>query len=268
MNLKEKPDAKQIRDHISALKTAHWLGPARSRWPDFLFHFTDIRNAVSILQKGELLSREEAKRLNAMVTDSACQEIIANTDERLRDYVRLYFRPRTPTQFRNEGFRPVNQRWKGAHCPVPIYFLFDSRSVLCRQDTLFSEGNLAAGTELFGDASHFRAIPFEKVYHDSSVYEQEETSIIFHRHAEVAVPRRLDLSSLRYIWCRSEAEYTTLLYLLNTNLKRQWVKQIGAGAKGNLFFGRWTYVEEAQLSKKEIVLSFNRNTMTPGPFVA
>ena len=268
MNPKEKPDARQIRDHINALKKADWLGPARSWWPDFLFHFTDIRNAVSILQKGELLSRKEAIISNVMLTDNASPEIIDQTDEQSRDYVRLYFRPKTPTQFNNEGFRPINQRSLGSHCPVPIYFLFDSKSVLCRQGTLFSDGNLAAGAELFSDTKHLKEIPFEKVYHDSPVSEPEKASIKFHRHAEVVVPKRLDLSFLKFIWCRSEAEYTTLLYLLPANLKRRWVKQIGAGARMNLFFGRWTYVEEAQLTKKEITLRFNRNTITPGPFEA
>jgi hypothetical protein len=219
MRLNEKQDAKEIRAHINTLKQSKWLGSARNWWPNYLFHFTDIQNVVGILARGELLSRAEAKASGQLVTNGASPEVIDQTEDRWKDYVRLYFRPRTPTQFRNEGFRPVGQRGElGAHCSVPIYLFFDSASVLCRQDTLFSEGNLAAeGVQTYRDAASFKQIPFELVYHDTAFGSQDRGTIVFHRNAEVVVPKRLDLSSLQFIWCRSQAEYDTLIYLLPPN---------------------------------------------------
>ena len=127
MTPRRKPDARGIVRFLSELKKAEWLGTARRWWPDYVFHFTDLQNAVSILKTGALFSRVETQNLGLMDTDNASQEILGSTDNEYKDYVRLYFRPKTPTQFHNEGFRPINQRWQGAHCPVPIYFLFDSR---------------------------------------------------------------------------------------------------------------------------------------------
>lgn len=138
-----KPDAHDIRGFWAGLQQAKWLG-SRQWWPRFLFHFTDVQNAANILQDGCLLSRSTAVSLGHMVTDNASPDIIGQTDPAWAGYVRLYFRPRTPTQYRNEGFRPEGQRELGAHCPVPVFFLFDAESVLCRADSLFTPGSGAA----------------------------------------------------------------------------------------------------------------------------
>ena len=270
MKLNEKQDAKEIRAHIDALKKAKWLGSARSWWPSYLFHFTDIQNAVNILTMGELLSRAEAQASGQIVTNGASPEVISQTEDQWKDYVRLYFRPRTPTQFRNEGFRPVSQQeLGGAHCPVPIYLLFDSAAILSRQDALFSEGNLAAqGVQPYGDAESFKQIPFEQVYHDTWFDLLDRVTVVFHRNAEVIVPKRLDLSSLQFVWCRSQAEYDTLLYLLPPNTRTRWVRQIGVDMRMNLFFKRWTFVEGAELNTTGFSFQFSKGTQTPGPFRA
>jgi hypothetical protein len=266
--IQEKPDAKDIREHIEKLKKETWLGPARKSWLDFLFHFTDVQNAASILKDGLFLSRNKAIACK-MITDNASPDVIENTDNRWKDYVRLYFRPRTPTQFNNEGCRPTNQ-WtlNGAHCPVPVYFLLDSKAILSRHDSLFSEGNLAAGACVYSTAKDFKELPFNNIYHNSPLYEPEKSSIIFHRCAEVIIPEQLDLTQLKYIWCRSQAEVMTLLYLLPQNIKNRWINRIGISPRSNLFFCRWTYVEDAQLNENEAILTFNSDTETPGPFKA
>ncbi|MGO8701673.1 MAG: DarT ssDNA thymidine ADP-ribosyltransferase family protein [Limisphaerales bacterium] len=82
--------------------------------------------------------------------------------------MRLYFRPRTPTQHQIEGFRPAGQYGSlGKHMPLPVFFLFDSKDVLTREATRFSKGNLSQNPEVGEDATFFASIPFEKVYHDS-----------------------------------------------------------------------------------------------------
>ena len=162
---RQKPDAPKISQFLTNLKKEDWLGTARSWWPDYLFHYTDILNAAKILMTGALLSRNEASKLRLMRIDNASQDIIADTDDELKNYVRLYFRPRTPTQYNNEGFRPVTARSRQSHCPVPIYFLFYSEPILSRADSQFTYGNLKSARETFNSASDFEKIPFQSVYH-------------------------------------------------------------------------------------------------------
>ena len=119
-----------------------------SWWPQFVYHFTDVRNAASILQSGSLYSRAEVMRLGLMQVDNASSEVVSQTRSERLKFARLYFRPRTPTQFRNEGIRPRGQQEMDAHCPVPVYFCFDALTTLAADDTLFSDGNMASAQRL------------------------------------------------------------------------------------------------------------------------
>ncbi|BCJ87806.1 DUF4433 domain-containing protein [Effusibacillus dendaii] len=253
-----KSDANEIRIFIDQLQKADFLDDSRSWWPRFIFHFTNINNAVEILEKGKLFSRNKLKKTGGMVTDNASTEVIQQTDGRWKDFVRLYFRPRTPTQNRNEGYRPLAQRKLQSHCPVPIYFMFDAKQLLSREDAYFSKGSLAAAsTNIYSKAVDFKEIPFQLVYHDSWFEPHERASIIHHRQAEVVVKDELDLENLKHIWCRSEAEYKTLLNLLSPKTREKWKSKIGGGKKGNLFFRDWIFVEEVNMNKDSITFKFN-----------
>jgi len=59
-----------------------------------------------------------------------------------------------------------------------------------------------------------------------------------------------------------------LLYLLPPNTLTRWVKRIGVDMRMNLFFKRWTFVQDAELSTTEVSIRFNKGTQTPGPFHA
>ncbi len=71
---------------------------------------------------------------------------------------------------------------------------------------------------------------------------------------------------MKYVWCRSQAEKSTLLYLLGSDAKRSWADKVFEGKKGDLFFARWTFIERADLSATNMVFFFNPSTQTPGPF--
>ena len=219
MNLRPKSEISAIRRHLDSLKQAPWLGPARGWWPDSLFHCTDIRNVVNVLKTGELLSRVQANKTGQMQVDVAAPEIIEQTDAEWQDYVRLYFRPRTPTQYRNEGFRPKGQWALNSHCPVPVYLLFRAHNVLSRADCLFTDGNVASGTIPMTNIDDLRQIPFEIVYHDSWFEQGHRQTIVYHRNAEVLIPERLELGAVWAIVCRSQAEYETLIYLLPPSVR-------------------------------------------------
>ncbi len=260
-----KPDAAQIEGFLDSLKQAPGLGPARQWWPQFLFFFAALPNAVRILQAGKLICRSRAP----MVVDTGSPEVLNTTDEQWKDYVRLYFRPRTPTQYQIEGFRPKGQYDSlGKHMPVPIFFLFDAKDILTRRTTKFSDGSLAAHAQVREDALFFESIPFEKVYHDRAMNEQEKSNIKFHRHAEVMVPNEMDLSELKVISCRSEGEYQTLRHLLSPQLVREYGSIIRQNQHPNLHFCKWSFVERVMLEQTRISIEFNRSTITPGPFSA
>jgi len=262
-----KSDAAQIRDALEGLKNSDWLGDARRWWPSFLFRFDDIQNAISILTCGHLRCRN--KRGTAVET--AATSIIAGTEARWKDHVRLYFRPRTPTQHHIEGIRPKGQLGSlEAHMPVPVFFLLDSAEVLTRETTMFSDGSLAAKHPNFvaGDFVAFARIPFAKVYHDSPLSDDEKANIMYHRHAEVVVPEELSLDGvLKYIWVRSEAERETLLNVLPADISKKYEPIIYA-SRANLFFRKWTFLERASLTQDLVDLAFNLSSIAPGPFHA
>ena len=260
-----KPDAGRIEARLDALRQAKWIGPAREWWPKYVFRFDDIQNAVRILQSGKVLCR--AQRGEALET--ASQAVLEHTEQTWKNHVRLYFRPRTPTQYQVEGFRPQGQFGSlQAHMPVPVFFLFDAKDILTRASTQFSNGNLAANPMVGATADYFEAIPFEKVYHDCWMSEGEKANIKFHRHAEVVVPEELDLDALQLIWLRTEAEYKTLLHLLPPAAVKKHGPKIRHGKKPNLHFCKWSFVESASLEQNKISLVFNASTLTPGPFAA
>lgn len=258
--MKKKVEYQQIHEYIDKLRYSQWLGSSQRWWPKFVFHFTNINNALKILETECLYPRSKAITQGLMVNDNASCDVIGNTDPKWFDYVRLYFRPRTPTQWHNEGFIPVEQRHQQAHCPMPIYFLFDSKSILSRDDVLFSNASLARRDDkvkVYSNVEEFMELPFEYIYHDSSFCGTQRDLIIGARQAEILVPEILDLIDLKHIWCRSEAEYNTLLHLLSPRIRSKWKNKIGAGKKGNLFYRRWIFVERAELNTEQITLYFN-----------
>jgi len=227
------------------------------------------------LRRGPQCSSHPGKREADMprqapnALDTASKQVIGHTCEEWKGFVRLYFRPRTPTQYQIEGFRPVGQFGSlGAYMSMPVFFLFDAKDILTRKTARFSEGNLASGSSVGEDAAYFESIPFQKVYHDNYLSEEEKPNIKFHRHAEVIVPDELGLEGLEYVWCRSEAEYQTLLALLPAGIRRRYFQRIRQGRRPSLHFCRWTYLESASLEQNQIVFRFNRSSVTPGPFHA
>ena len=248
---RRKPDFQKFLAFLDELKQESWLGN-RKWWVDFLFHFTDIKNAVNILNSGFLFSRDEVERQRIDFADSASSQIIDQTDATLTDCVRFYFRPRTPTQYRNEGFRPLNQLFQGAHCPVPIYFLFDMREIISLNATRFSDGNLASSRRsIFCSADEFIRLPFEDIYEEGKWY------ITIPKQAEVIYPKRISLDYLKYICCRSQAEYETLYNLLSPVVWNRWKSKVRIRNPHLLFYKRWLHIEEVRLKKESIDINFN-----------
>jgi hypothetical protein len=259
-----KPWRDEIEQHIrnwsNRLGNLGW-------WPRFVYHFTDVQNAARIITDGVLYCRSEVEELGRMAVDNASPDIIAHTKKKHKNFVRLYFRPKTPTQFNNEGIRPRADRKLGSHCPVPVYFCFDALELLARDGVEFSNGNMASHwVEHSDNRDFFFSIPFQNVFHHGSFPPEEKQEIVFRRNAEVLVPRRLELTPLlKFIACRSEAERQTLLHLLPWSSSMKWGDKVRLGEQG-FFERRWTHVEEVVVINPDITFRFNPNTKQPGPF--
>lgn len=247
----EKRTAGAFRSFLAELRREAWLG-SRYWWPYFLFHFTTVENVVQTLSADELVSPV----MNG-----------ENLRTRWDKFVRLDFRPRTPSLYRVEGFRPIEQQREG-YTPMPIYLLFDLEAVITLPEASFCAGDPQRLKKTYKTPTFFREMPFEQIYHDSWFMPDERDEIMTMRSAQVLVPERLGLESLQYIWCRSTAEYETLRNLLPKDIWQRWRDKITPRTDFNLFNRRWLYVEEASLEANEAVLQFHPCETACSPYEA
>jgi hypothetical protein len=265
-----KPDSQKIIDFIDKLENEPNIkNSERSFWPSFIFHYTPLQTAVKILQDEKLKSRYSLEENNELTMSIGSRVILERTAPHKIKFVRLYFRPRTPTQFHIEGIRTKPEiSGFNVHCPIPIFFLFESRKLLVLPETLFTNGNFSKGYVKIGNSAEFlESLPFEKIYHLGPYNPRINFEIKFHRCAEVLYPNELDLSTLKYICCRSEAEKDTLLHQLPFKIWSDWHSK-AIVSRTRLFEAKWTYLEKVQLLKNEALLYFSPDSKTPGPFLA
>lgn len=265
--MQRKPDDLAIGAFFDELASQPWLGYQRRRWPEFFFHVTNIENAASILKSGRLLSRRRAIAEQRMATDNASAEVLQQSDPKLFDYARLYFRPRTPTFSRNEGIRPIGYRWNDAHCPVPVALLFAAKAVAGRAGVLFSDGNLASrSATLGGDVAFLRTLDFRDIYHDAPPRPADAQRIRARRQAEIVVPGELPLDDLEFIVTRSDAERQTLLALLAETAWSRPPSIETVLVHSGFFHCHWTFIERVTLAGDQLRILFNPDSQTPGPF--
>ncbi|HED03843.1 MAG TPA: DUF4433 domain-containing protein, partial [Candidatus Fraserbacteria bacterium] len=178
--VKRKLDTAQILSCLQALADQSWLKRSERRWwPRFVFHYTDVRNAAKILQEGCLHCRNYLEEAHQPTVDSGSPRVLAGTATSAKHYVRLYFRPKTPTQYHIEGIRTIDQITPlHAHCPVPVFFLFDSNAILTRADCQFSDGNLASPrAQRLSTAAELENLPWARIYHTGPFDPHQDSDI-------------------------------------------------------------------------------------------
>jgi len=269
-----KPDARKIEEFLESLLEKSWVRRGERRWwPRYVFHYTDVRNAIKILQDECLYCRERMEGNDTLPVSSGSTEVLGNTGKKIKEFVRLYFRPRTPTQYHTEGIQSKSalesSKFPDAHCPVPIFLLFDSTEILTRSECRFSNGNLASlSHSVFATADELAELPWKKIYHTGAFNPNQRPDIPFHRNAEVVLPEKLDITSeaLSYIFCRSDAEKETLLRLLPAATRSKYRSIVQATARSDLYYRRHTFLERARLHSERATFSFSPDTDSPGPF--
>ena len=236
-------------------------------WSKYAYHFTDITNAVNILTEGRLYSRKKAIDKGLMLNDNASEKILAY-NEFVKDYVRFYFRPMTPTQYYNEGYKHPDFRFEGnknANMSIPVFFLFDLETMLESGQMKFSAKTLAGvnPTPPTAGIDNFASLPFEKIYGKN--YSDGITRPFM--HAELICRDEFPLGySLRKIVCRNEVEASKLQNLLaekNPVLAEMYKSVIVTEEKIGLeFFERnGLFVEEIRID-----LEFYDNSFDDGAF--
>jgi hypothetical protein len=246
-----KPDEAEILSYLRELSGASWLGAGRAQWPRHIYHFSDVRNIAAILQAGEICSRRLLHTRAVDRVDIANHEIIDQSPW-THDYARLYFRPRTPTQFQMEGIKRRSEDGAPAtpHCPVPVFLLFNAGRMLTRSNAEFTDGNFARRRcSRGGDAAFLRALPFRTIYHDEAIRaDDDKGEIVRARCAEVLYPECVDLDDLVAVVCRTPAERTTLGALLGPAASAKWRSRVRVTVTGDrLFFAQRPFIKEVRL---------------------
>ncbi|QJR09124.1 hypothetical protein DSM104443_00160 [Usitatibacter rugosus] len=213
------------------------------------------------------MARNRATALGILGHDAASPDVMGHSPDWIREFARLYFRPRTPTEFRSEGFRAQTDISMGAHRPMPIVMVFDAVPILCADGTQFTDGNAASHSVSRGSSAKFlSSIPFERVHHDGPISESHKADIVFRRCAEVLVPNQLGLEHLRHILCRSQAEHETLLNIVSPEVRRRYARFVGVSTK--VHYKYWTFLESVSLAPDRATFRFNAASRSPGPFRA
>ena len=227
----------------------------RKHWPSWLFHHAPLETALKIITDGHLRARDDPER--AAVQDVAAVEVIDNRQE-AHGKVRLYFRPRNPTQFHIEGIRKVAdcQYGPNAHAPILVMFVLDAKRVLTRPDVLFSDKNMQKlGAMTGNDEAFFANIPFASVFHEGGI--AGDYSIIESRCAEVLPASPLPLIDvLARIWFRSAPERDTFLYKLGGEAG-QWQPLCSVSEELKVFDKRFPFVADIDLSREGVSFRLN-----------
>lgn len=232
-------------------------------WPNFLYHFTDVKNASSILYSGWIYSREQAQAKKIMANDNASRAVIDATAVEHTCFGRLYFRPLTPTQYHNEGYKPIAVRKRdiNASCPVPVFFCMSAAATLSYPGTQFAERGIAGARQSVKQGvEEFEKLSFEKIYHEGWL-DDANRDIIEYRHSEVLREQGFPIEPLlRCILCRSVAERETLLFLLkqySIRLYNTYKDRVFFKPTLKCFYHNGIYVKNVSISGDCLDIQFN-----------
>ncbi len=242
-------------------KNKEMLPPDYKWWATHAFHFTALNNAINILKNGVLYSRIRAQQNSLMQNENASRTVINMTDFGVLSYVRFYFRPLTPTQYYNEGFKHSQLRLdsQGSNISIPIFFVFKLNCLLSDSKTAFS-GKSKAGhnDEVLVGADKFAALNFDQIYANGYMTDPEEEKK--YRQAEIFYPDAYKIdNSLEVILCRSEVERNTLLKKLKAEDSKTYEKyksfiKIG---KRHVFQNNGFFVKSVSYCDGHLDISFN-----------
>lgn len=254
MNLTKEQFLDKFQENLSKQfnGTQNW-------WTKSLFHFTDIRNAISIIESGKIYSRNKAITFGLMQNDNANSDVILNTCDENKQFVRLYFGPATPTQKNNEGVKPKDKIVNNAHCPIPIMFIFDFKKVFLLKNIKFTDGNLAKYPNIYENIEDLTQLNFKLIYHRTWFPPEERDAIINARHSEVIVKDELCLeNNLKFILVRSNAEKEFLLFNLSDKTRELYQDKVFVQPTSGVFINDWLYIDKILVLYNQIDIYWHK----------
>ncbi|WP_209598557.1 DarT ssDNA thymidine ADP-ribosyltransferase family protein [Ruegeria sp. HKCCSP351] len=221
-----------------------WLGRFsnyKKKWPKHLFHHANIGAAIDILKSGQLLSRDDAIAGEVLRQDIAPADIVQNRDV-AHQFARLYFRPRTPTQFHIEGIRKPADYYMGRHGGLLVMLAFSSEKILTMEGTRFSTCNMQSPlSQVFDGDDGFEQLDFEGIFHDEANPSDDQKK---KRCAEVLAQSPLDVATaLSAIIVRTDADVATMKFLLTREGLHHFVPKIRKSQGTGVFFHKHTAVQ-------------------------
>lgn len=213
----------------------------KKKWPSYLFRHEPVESALAVLRSGVLMSRNAACAQGPLLNDIAPTNIIQNRDA-AHACVRLYFRPRTPTQYHIEGIRKPEDFYMGKHGGFLVMFAFRAEAVLTLEGTRFSNGNMQSpySDVLEGDDG-FDLLDFSGIYHDEAYPSDDEKR---KRCAEVLAENPLQIApNLAAIIVRTDADVSTIKYLLTRDGLSHFIPYVRKSGGPGVFFNNFTAVQ-------------------------
>lgn len=186
-------------------------------------HYTDFINFLDIMNTGKLLSRNEA--LKRGFIDAAEQSVIDKTSEKVKEYVRFYYKEKTPTIYDNEGIKVDNSL---PHMPIPVLLLFNE-NIINHKNIAFTSGcggskysqitnNLQTAMNFDWKTVFNRGwIPTDE---DSIMilgYDSNKANVINKRNAEFLFNKEIDIKHIKKIIFRSPADKKHAIFILGEN---------------------------------------------------
>ncbi len=190
-------------------------------------HTTSFDNFINIMKSGYIYSRNYIHENNINTSEIALDGAIDITSDKIKNYVRLYWRVKTPTNYRNEGIKPKSALTDifRAHSPNPVIFIFDEMIAL-NENVRFTPKNACKCSNLFEHTFCEDCIKypfrynFKNIFHDRPIMEYEDKQIIIDaRQAELLYPEHLPIKNIKKIIFRSKADYDRAVLELGNNNK-------------------------------------------------
>lgn len=152
-------------------------------------------------------------------TDGADHDVLGIAPGDVKNKVRFYFRPNTPTLFENEGIK-LPAYIDRAHMPIPVCLLFDDELILL-DTTEFSNGNATSikYSRIGSTYAFFKSMEWDLIFHEGYFESFERNKIVNRRNAELLSTKPVSLKYLKKVIFRTKADFKRACNLFGMNKK-------------------------------------------------
>lgn len=186
-------------------------------------HYTDFINFLDIMKTCKLLSRNEAFKCGFI--DAAEQSVIDRTSEKVKEYVRFYYKEKTPTIYDNEGIKIDNSL---PHMPIPVLLLFNENIINYRNIAFTSGCGGSKYSQITNNLQTAMNFDWKTVFNrgwipadeDSLMtlgYDPNKANVINKRNAEFLLNKEIDIKHIKKIIFRSPADKKHAILVLGDN---------------------------------------------------